>query len=247
MSLYVDDTVLYCFSKDPHQLERKLNEDLGNVAVWLKENKLTLNLGKSKSILIGSNKKLDAKISGLSISIFNCSLDNVNVDDVKYLGIKLTSDLTWSDHVEFVVSKVNRQLGLLRRIKDVLPFHVRLLFYNGVLQIFDYADLVWGDTNNATIMNDLQIMQNKAAKIMYRPLYLSATDTLSTMKLLNVGQRRHYHLCLYIFKCINKLSCHSMDLLTHADVHKYNTRHKDMICLPIVERNWANIGCHTMQ
>ena len=33
VSLYVDDTVLYCFSKDPHQLEQKLNEDLSNVAV----------------------------------------------------------------------------------------------------------------------------------------------------------------------------------------------------------------------
>ena len=27
VSLYADDTVLYCFSKDPHQLEKKLNED----------------------------------------------------------------------------------------------------------------------------------------------------------------------------------------------------------------------------
>ena len=84
MSLYADDTFLYCFSKGPHQLERNLNEDLSNVAVWLKENKLTLNLGKSKFMLIGSNQKL-AKISELSISIFNCSLENV--DNFKYLGI----------------------------------------------------------------------------------------------------------------------------------------------------------------
>ena len=78
MSLYADDTVLYCFSKDPHQLERKLNEDLSNVAVWLKDNKLTLNLGKSKSMLIGSNQKL-AKISQLSVSIFNCNIENVEL------------------------------------------------------------------------------------------------------------------------------------------------------------------------
>ena len=47
---------------------------LSNVAVWLKENKPTLNLGKSKSMLIGGNQKL-AKVSELSISIFNCSLE----------------------------------------------------------------------------------------------------------------------------------------------------------------------------
>ena len=44
VSLYADDTVLYCFSKEPHKLESKLNEDLYNVALWLKANKLTLNL-----------------------------------------------------------------------------------------------------------------------------------------------------------------------------------------------------------
>ena len=90
-----------------------------------------------------------------------------------YLGIKLTSDITWSDHVEYVIFKVNQRLGLLpRRTKHLLPFQARLLFYNSV----------WGDKNNATIMNDLQIMQNKAAKIILdKPLYSSATDALTTL------------------------------------------------------------------
>ena len=84
------------------------------------------------------------------------------MDNFKYLGIKLTSDFTWSDHVEYVISKVNQRLGLLHRIKDLLPFQERLLFYNSVvLPIFDYADLAWGDKNNATIMNDLQVMQQR--------------------------------------------------------------------------------------
>ena len=189
-------------------------------------------------MLIGSNQKL-AKISELSISIFNCNLENV--ENFKYLGIKLTSDFTWSDHVEYVMSKFNQRLGLLRRIKHLLPFQARLLFYNSVvLPNFDYADLVWGDKNNATIMNDLQIIQNKAAKIILdKPLYSSATDALTTLKWLKLGQRRHYHRCLYVFKCVNKLTCHSMDLLTHGDVHGYNTRHKDMIRLPVIKTNWS--------
>ena len=98
---------------------------------------------------------------------------------------------------------------------------------------------MWGDKNNATIMNDLQVMQNKAAKIILdRPFYSSATDALTTLKRLNLGQRRHYHRWLYIFKCINKLSCISVGLLTHGDVHGYNTRHKDVIRLPLAKTNW---------
>ena len=66
-----------------------------NVALWLKENKLTLNLSKTKSMLIGSNRKL-VNVSSLSVSIFDCDLDSVN--KFKYLGIMLASDFTWSDH-----------------------------------------------------------------------------------------------------------------------------------------------------
>ena len=83
-----------------------------------------------------------------------------------------------------MTSKVNQRLGLLRRIKHLLPFTARLLFYNSlVLPISDYADLVWGDKNNVTLMNDLQVLQNKATKIILdRPLYSSAIDALVTLK-----------------------------------------------------------------
>ena len=101
VSLYPDDAVRYCFAKDPRELESKLNADLYNVAMWLKGNKLTLNLSKIKFILIGSNRKL-VNISALSLSIFDCELDSVN--NFKYLGVMLASDLTWSDHVEYVIS-----------------------------------------------------------------------------------------------------------------------------------------------
>ena len=55
-----------------------------------------------------------------------------------------------------------------------------LLFYNSlVLPIFDYADLVWGDKDNVSLMKESQILQNKAAKLIVdRPLHSSSTDAL---------------------------------------------------------------------
>ena len=93
----------------------------------------------------------------------------------------------------------------------MLPFTARLLFYNSfVLPVFDYGDLVWGDKNNVTLMNDLQVLQNKAAKIILdRPLYSSATDAL--VKWLNLEQRRFYHRFICIYKCIYGLMNHSMN------------------------------------
>ena len=49
-----------------------------------------------------------------------------------------------------------------------------ILFYKSlVMPLFEYADLVWGDKHNVTLMSSLQVLQNKAAKIILdRPLYL---------------------------------------------------------------------------
>ena len=95
-------------------------------------------------MIIGSNRKL-AGISSFSLSIFDTDINSVT--SFKYLGVILSSTFTWSDHVEYISSKVNKNLGLLRRIKYYLPYNARLLFYNSlVLPILDYiyADLVWG-------------------------------------------------------------------------------------------------------
>ena len=82
--------------------------------------------------------------------------------------------------MEHVISKVNQRLGLLRRIKHLLPYNARLLYYKSlVLPILDYAVKVWGDKDNAVLMNNLQVLQNKAAKLVLdKPLYSSATDAL---------------------------------------------------------------------
>ena len=39
VSMYADDTMLYCSGKDPRELCRKINEDLEHVRIWLLRNK----------------------------------------------------------------------------------------------------------------------------------------------------------------------------------------------------------------
>ena len=100
------------------------------------------------------------------------------------LGVVLSCSFTLSGHVEHVISKVNQRSGLLRRIEHLLPFIARPLYYkNLVLPILDYADMVWGDKDNTALVNNLQLLQNKADKfILDRPLYSSATEALSKLR-----------------------------------------------------------------
>ena len=102
-SLYADDTVIYCYGTSSKELSDKLNNDLLGVAKWLHDHKLTLNLDKTKCMLIGSNRKRESKVD-LTVSILDHSISNVR--SFKYLGIHISSDFTWTDHVEHLTGKI---------------------------------------------------------------------------------------------------------------------------------------------
>ena len=101
------------------------------------------------------------------------------------------------------------------------------------------------DEDNAVLMNNLQLLQNKAAKtISDRPFHSTAADALEALGWLTLGKRRLFHLCLYVYKRVNKISAHSMDLLANKDVHGYDTRRKDNLRLPRVRKNWGKQRTH---
>ena len=113
------------------------------------------------------------------------------------------------------------RLGLLKGIKHLLPFRVRLLFYKSlVMPLFEYADLAWGDKHNITLMSNWQVLQNKAAKvILTRPLYSSSTKALAVLKWLSLEKRR-FQRCVHVSKCINGLINHDMDLIRQDVLHR---------------------------
>ena len=111
--------------------------------------------------------------------------------------------------------------------------------------MFDYADTVWGDRGNAVLMNNLPLLLNKAAKtISDRPFHSSATDAFEALGWLTLEKRRLFNRCLYVYKCVNEISAHSIDLLVNKDVHGNDTRHEDNLRLPRVRRNWGKQRTH---
>ena len=49
--LYADDSALVVSGKSPEEIQSKLCHELESVSVWLEENRLSLHLGKTESIL----------------------------------------------------------------------------------------------------------------------------------------------------------------------------------------------------
>ena len=57
-SLFGNDTAFYCTASTAAELQLKLNEDLALVNDWLTTHKLTLNVSKTKLMVIAGRRKL---------------------------------------------------------------------------------------------------------------------------------------------------------------------------------------------
>ena len=82
--LYADDSALLIRGKNIIDIEQKLCEELTKLNVWLIDNKLSLHLGKTESILFASNRKLKQH-KFLRISCNGIKVGGKEV--VTYLGV----------------------------------------------------------------------------------------------------------------------------------------------------------------
>ena len=87
-------------------------------------------------------------------------------DSIKYLGVVIHKNLTWNEHIESLIAKLNQRIGLLNRIKHLLPLDVRVALYNALIRpLFNFADTTWGDRDNITLMHDLQVCKIRLPKL----------------------------------------------------------------------------------
>ena len=86
--MFADDTFLCAQNRDLSALATEVNQELNKVADWLSSNQLTLNVGKSKYMII-SNKK---NIFNISLYINSSKLEEC--DNYKYLGVYFDKNLS---------------------------------------------------------------------------------------------------------------------------------------------------------
>ena len=75
--LYADDTAIFVRSQNVNEINRILNDELAKVSDWLNNNKLTLNVKKTKVMLFGSKIKLSRNNDILDVKIKNSCVEQV--------------------------------------------------------------------------------------------------------------------------------------------------------------------------
>ena len=169
--------------------------------------------------MISSEPKLNLNINNIPIE---------QVKETKLLGITLSHTLSWSKHVDNVVSKMGRAVSVTRRISKGLPTDVIRQVLNAlVLSQLDYCFVIWSSAS----MNDmqkLQVVQNKAALCALNCSYrTNVKDMHDSLGWLTVSQRATYFLLNFIRNiiCTRSPIILYKSLLRCTAQHEYQTRH----------------------
>lgn len=230
--LYADDTVLYFSDKNVCNIQRILNIDLNNVHNWLCQNKLSLNVEKTISMLFGSSYML-SKYNIFNVQISGKAITQKNV--FKYLGMQLDPRLKWDIHIDEMCKKIGKTVNYLARLRHCLPQTQLKLVYNSIiLPLFDYADIVY-DSASKKHVDRLQKLQNRAGRII---LSVNPYDHISNNEIHGrlgwslLQSRRKSHLLTMVYKSLHSLAPSYLKDRFNYNNYLYGLRSRGNLALP---------------
>jgi len=180
---YADDTTLTTTINAPLDNSAIISQ-LNAVYDWLTANKLVLNVKKTKFMIFRTKNKCIPNPPKLEIN----KIPIEEVDTFNFLGITINNKLTWAPHINKISTKIARTVGVLHRLKDIIPSRILLLIYQALISPhLNYGILIWG--HNPT--NNIKTLQKKAVRAIANAKYNAHTDPLfKKLKLLKITDIR---------------------------------------------------------
>ena len=199
--LYADDTVLTWSCECMKDLSRLIQNDINILKYWCDENKLTINVKKTKLILF--NVKQEMRLSFPAIKINDTSLELVS--QYKYLGITLDQDLNMYTHIDSMYRIASDKLFMLRYIRPSLTqFAAVTIVKTMILPYLDMGNrFLTGVKQKET--NRLETLLNTSLRVTYsfkNPTDVSRYILHCSSKVLPLKYRRKYFLLTVTYRLI---------------------------------------------
>ena len=159
---YADDTVLYASHSDELEAHGTIQHDLNRVVNWCNLNRTTMNIKKTKSMVLGTKYMLKM---ARHYNILSNETEILYVDNFTYLGIKLDSKLDFESHATECLRLVWHKLYPISKVRNILNKQPALaIFKPKTLPYFDYGDIFFNKTYIRTT-EKLQKLQNRAIRL----------------------------------------------------------------------------------
>ena len=179
---------------------------------------------KKTHYMIFKNSKRK-KLNSIDIRINNIQIEKVN--ETKFLGIIIDNQLKWKPHLNYVCSKVSKSIGIIGRLRFVLPkYTLRTLYYSLIYPYLNYGSIIWGNTFLSNL-NRLKKLQKKAIRIISLSTFRSHTNPLfkaeSLLKLEDIISLSTVSF-MYLFNNNELPRTFDNVFQLNNEIHTYNTR-----------------------
>ena len=224
--LFADDTSIFFEHNDLDVLTSHLNVQLNNVSTWLKANKLSINVKKTKLMIFRPRQKT-VPITR-QIVLDNNALEQV--DNTKFLGVYIGQHLEWKTHVNFIAAKISKSVGLLYKAKYYLPSKSLLtLYYALIYPYLTYCNLIWA-SNYVTNLQRIYLLQKRAVRAISKADYKASSKPLfANLKILDVFSIYSLQVSSFMYLYHNDALPISFTQIfqTGNQINRYSTRYSD--------------------
>ena len=197
--LFADDTIVYVTVSNDIDAAN-LQQDLDNLAKW--ETAWLMKFHPEKcNVLTISKKKTpitrDYVLHGHTLE---------RVTSAKYLGVTITSDLKWGEHINNICTKANKTIGFLKRNINISNKSIKEKAYLSLVRpTLEYASTVW-DPYQQNDKHRLEMVQRRAARYVTNRYHYteSVSDMLGQLKWPTLEDRRKNNRLAMMFKIRNE-------------------------------------------
>eukprot|EP00061_Rhincodon_typus_P018284 g47393.t1 len=104
---FTDDTTVV--GRISNNDESKYRREIEGLVTWCNENNLSLNIGKTKELITDFGEK-----GGEYAPIYLDGTEVERVKSIKFIGVTITNDLSWTSQVNATAKKTQQRLFFLR-------------------------------------------------------------------------------------------------------------------------------------
>ena len=222
--MYADDTNISFQSSNLDELEKIMISDLSRLNIWLKANRLSLNIAKTQYMIIGTRQKLITQ----DLNRINVRVDDTpikRVQHTKSLGLIIDDNLQWKNHINSICKKISSGIGVLKRVRRFICKDTAEKVYSSLIDpYFNYCSPVWNGLGSQLSIK-LQKLQNRAARVIAERSYETPSSNLLqelNWNKLNINRKKHTAILMY--KTLNGNMPHYLQEIFTPRVSFYDLR-----------------------
>ena len=228
--IYVDDTTVSEVVQN--NSNSSIQSAVNIIQDWSNTNKFQLNVKECKELVFQLKK---TRTTHLPIVLESGQVEFVN--HARILGLTISSDLRWNEHIKNIIKKVNKRIYFIIQLKRVhVPTNAIVSFYcTCIRSILEYSCEVFHFSLPKYLSNNIERFQKRVLSIILPGK--SYSDRLSITSLNSLHDRR-YQLTKKTFNSIVANRNHELhDLLPDVNVSSYFLRNPRDFNIPKCKTN----------